>query len=479
MLAQSLFSELFGRAPLPGREIVCVQGLGFVGAAMATAIAAARDPDGSPRFDVIGVELDNPRGRERVNKINAGSFPFSSPDRKLNEAVEVASRTKNIVATTNANAFGLARIAIVDVNLDVESVNGAAPQVDFTGFKEAMRTLGHELPAGSLVIVETTVPPGTCENIVAPVLREELVRRGMPDDAILLAHSYERVMPGPDYFDSVVNFWRVYAGHNDEAAARCEEFLTRVINVQKFPLRRLGSMTASEAAKVLENSYRAINIAFIDEWSRLAEAAGIDLYEVIDAIRMRPTHNNMREPGFGVGGYCLPKDPLFAPAAAAIFFKDKQIDFPFSRLAVDVNSRMPLANLDRIDGALGGLKNKSIMVLGVAYRSEVDDTRSAPAETFCREAIRRGALVACHDPYVRHWSELDLAVSDTLPDPSSADVVVFAVPHRAYRELDVLPWLRDAKPLLYDCDNVLSGQMRSKLRAAGIQVESAGRGMGL
>ena len=117
-------------------------------------------------------------------------------------------------------------------------------------------------------------------------------------------------MPGKNYFDSIVNYWRVYAGIDDESAKKCEKFLKKIINTKDYPLTRLSDTTSSETAKVLENSYRAANIAFIEEWGRFAEDIGIDIFEIIESIRMRPTHSNIRQPGFGVGGYCLTKDPI-------------------------------------------------------------------------------------------------------------------------------------------------------------------------
>ena len=458
------------------RPAVCVQGLGFVGAAMAVAVASARDADGRPAFSVVGVERDTVQGRERAGALSEGRFPFNAPDPKIAEAARTAGDAGNLIGTVDPAAYDQAEVAIVDVPLDVATRNGRA-DVDFTEFRTAIRTLGQRLPVGALVLVETSVPPGTCETVVTSELAAALAKRGETGDAILLAHSYERVMPGPDYLDSIVNFWRVYAGASEAAADRAEEFLSRIINVAHYPLRRLSSMTASETAKVLENSYRAVNIAFAEEWGRLAEAVGIDLFEVIDAVRDRPTHANLRQPGFGVGGYCLSKDLLF-PEVSGPMLGLPDLQFPFSRMALAVNQRMPLENLDRIEAVLGGLEGKSLILMGVAYRSEVEDTRYAPAEAFYRAAEDRGARLLCHDPFVRKWRELGLAIPDALPDPAGADAVVFAVPHAAYRQLDVLGWLGAACPLVYDCDRVLADETRRALRNAGVRVESTGRGLG-
>ena len=144
-------------------------------------------------------------------------------------------------------------------------------------------------------------------------------------------------MPGKDYFNSIINYWRVYSGINDESADRCRDFLETVISTNEYPLTRLKKTTASEISKVLENSYRATTIAFMEEWGRFAEAVDVDLFEVVDAIRMRPTHSNMRQPGFGVGGYCLTKDPYFAMLASRELFNRNDLEFPFSTMAVRLN----------------------------------------------------------------------------------------------------------------------------------------------
>lgn len=461
------------------RPLICVQGLGFVGAAMAATVAAARDARGKPRFTVVGVELDTAAGRTRAEALRSGQFPFACADPKLETAVAVAHAAGNLAATTDSRVYSLASVAVVDVSLDVgETETGV--ESDLAPFRAAIETLGAIMPPSSLVLVETTVPPGTCEHVAAPALAAAAEKRGLAPDAIRLAHSYERVMPGPDYYDSIVNFWRVYAGHSEAAADQCEEFLRAVINTDEYPLTRLESTTASETAKVLENSYRAVNIAFIEEWSRFAEAVGIDLFQVIDAIRMRPTHNNMRQPGFGVGGYCLTKDPLFPSVTAKEFLGRSDLAFPFGEASVRVNNNMPLANLCRLTELLGGsLAERRLLVLGAAYRSEVDDTRSSPSETFIRAAQDGGATVVCHDAHVRDWPEMGITIEPDLPSPQGFDAVVLAVDHRAYREMEMFDWIGEARPLVYDANNVLDDNTRRRLRESGVTVESTGRGAGL
>jgi nucleotide sugar dehydrogenase len=460
----------------PIKATVCVQGLGFVGAAMAVAVATARDSEGQPRFSVVGVDLPTPLGRARIEQLERGVFPFGTTDQDLIRATAEAHAAGNLRASSDPRSFAEADIVLVDVHLDVDTSSGAAT-VDFAGFRQAIATIGSHVRPGTLVIVETTVPPGTCERVVAPELRAALAARGLPPDGFLLAHSYERVMPGEDYLASITNFWRVYAGLTPEAADACERFLSQVINVEAFPLTRLESTIASEMAKLLENSYRATTIAFIEEWARFAEAVGVNLFEVIAAIRQRPTHSNVRQPGFGVGGYCLTKDPLFAGIAARSLFDRPDLRFPFSELAVETNRRMPIVSVERLEQMLGGrLRGRRVLLLGVAYRQEVADTRYSPSETFVEEARRRGAEVVAHDPLVVEWSELGMRLAPELPSPASFDGVVFAVPHRAYRELDLGAWLREAKPAVLDANAVLSERQRRAVRDAGCAFASIGEG---
>jgi nucleotide sugar dehydrogenase len=470
------FARTLGLEDPGRRELVCVQGLGFVGAAMAIAVAAAADGSGEPLFDVVGVDLPNERGSASVEKLNAGELPFLSADRALGEALTRVSGQGNFVATTDPAAYGLADVVVVDVPLDLSSTNGV-PGVEFEGFRQALATLGRFMRPGALVVIETTVPPGTTERIAAPALAEALEKRGLPGGAVLLAHSYERVMPGDGYLDSIINFWRAYAGMTPEAADACERFLSGVVNVRDYPLTRLQSPTACELAKVLENSFRATTIALMEEWGRLAETIGVDIFDVVAAIRRRPTHANMRQPGFGVGGYCLTKDPLFGEVAARVLYGRPELTFPFSTLAVAVNDRMPLVSVAKLEGLLNGrLDTSTIVLMGVSYRPGVGDTRHSPSEVFVRALRDQGATVVCHDPLVRHWPELGLTLDPELPPVRGTDVVVFAVPHEEYRALSFREWFAGSTPIVFDANDVLDAAQRSELRSLGCVVAGIGRG---
>lgn len=472
-------SPSFPQPPRSGdrstRPVVCIQGLGFVGAAMAAAVAMARTPDGEPAFDVIGVDLPSAKGRAAIDALNDGRFPFETLDPKLDAAIAQARAVGNLSATDDDSVYARAAVVCVDVHLDVVRDGDGKPAADHSIIRKAAEILGARIPADCLVVVETTVPPGTCDKVVLPALRDGFAARGLDPDQVMLAHSYERVMPGENYLDSIVNFWRVFAANDDRAGRACEKFLSQVINVDRFPLTRLDRIIASETAKVLENSYRATTIAFMEEWGRFAEAVGIDMFQIVDAIRQRPTHSNMRTPGFGVGGYCLTKDPLLTAIAARDLF-GIELDFPLSRQAVEINARMPLASLDLLQGLVGDVAGKTVLVCGVSYRPGVADTRYAPAEILVRELEKRGASVLLTDPLVGHWEELGRNVPRSPPPATGVDGVIFAVEHGQYRQLDVAAWLGTARPAVVDASNVLTAAQRQAFKQAGCRVAGIGRG---
>lgn len=458
------------------RKNVCVQGLGFVGAAMSLAIADASDKYGEPLYEVCGIDLPSQEGLRRIGAVNAGMFPFETSDSDLVRAAERAKARGNLKATSDSSVMQEADVVVSDVNLDVSYDVEGEPFLDLSVYEKAVRAIGEHIKPGALVLVETTVPPGTCQKVVVPIIDSELEKRGIGKGSVLVAHSYERVMPGSEYLNSIVNYWRVYSGTTEAAADACGAFLETIINTQEYPLTRLGSTTASETAKVLENSYRATTIAFIEEWSKFSESVGVDLYEVVDAIRMRPTHSNMRTPGFGVGGYCLTKDPLFAFLAAKDLWCLKGQDFPFSTAAVRTNNASPLRALDAVRDGLGGsLSGKRVLLCGVSYRQDVGDTRHSPSEVFARQALSEGADLRCCDPLVDFWEELELPVEREVPK-GTFDAIVFAVPHKEFEEVDVEGWLEGAHPFVLDAFDVLTSAQREAFLRAGCVVKFIGRG---
>jgi len=481
------FEELRGNVEerrSQGLKIVVVQGLGFVGAAVAAVLAGARDSAGKPVFFVIGADLATPEAYWKVARINSGQFPVPSPDPALAELLGAAvATTGNLRAATHEEVYGLADVIVVDVPLDAAECvteEGSEIRVRIAPFEKAIDVVGRRMRPDALVLLETTVPVGACEKIVLPLLTRLRQGRGIFEPP-LLAHAYERVMPGPRYADSIRRFWRSYSGIDERSAAAARDFLQAFIDVDAFPAWRLPDTNSSELAKLLENSYRAVNIAFIQEWTLLAEKLEVNLFEVIESIRVRKgTHDNMRFPGFGVGGYCLTKDSLLAQwGADSLFHADVKLGMTLE--ALRINRAMPLHTLDLAAELSGGaLSGKRVAVAGVSYLPEVADTRNTPSEILVDALAARQAEPLVHDPYVAVWPERPLVpMAASLEEClRNADGLILAVPHAAYRGLTAEAILQQGPRLAFvvDAQNVLSDDAARGLHSQGIRVAGVGKG---
>lgn len=418
------------------KQVVAVQGLGFVGTVMSLVVANSDHGE----YAVIGVDRATEDSYWKIAEINAGICPIVSSDSLVSEFFEKAKQQQNFYATYDSIAFSYADVIIVDINLDVTKVkddlgNIESYDVPLVGFKKAIESIGQVCKEDVLILVETTVPPGTCKKIVYPIIVESLRSRGLATDKFKLGHSYERVMPGPNYVNSIKNFYRVYSGINEHSADAVEKFLKTVISTDEYPLTRLKTTESTEMAKVLENSYRAMNISFAIEWSRFAENAGVDLYEVVDAIRLRPTHANLMYPGIGVGGYCLTKDPLMASWASEEFF-GVESGLQSSVKAVENNDKMPMFCFDFVSNILKhhDKETTSIGLLGVAYGPGIGDTRFSPVEDFFKRLSMHFDNIKCQDPYVPLWAELNLQIETSLETfmTDSFDILIVTTGHRDY-----------------------------------------------
>jgi len=436
-----------------GKKVVIVQGLGFVGAVMSIVCANALTEE----YAVIGVDLADEDNYWKIKSINDGIFPLIADDPKISEFFNNAKAKGNFLATYDPIAYKYADVVIVDINLDVqkqsyEKVILKDFDVNLNSFKAAIQSIGSNCRDDVLILVETTVPPGTCDQVIKPIIEEELLKRELTLKNYRLGHSYERVMPGPQYINSIREFPRVYAGINETSADAVERFLKTIIDISKCEITRLDHTNATEMAKVLENSYRAINIAFAVEWSRFAEEAGVDLYAIVNAIRARPTHNNLMYPGIGVGGYCLTKDPLLASWARKSFF-GSTTDLDMSIYGVSVNDQMPKYAFDRLIQVFGKIRDKRVTFLGISYRGDVGDTRFTPVEPLVEMVRKSGAEILLHDPFISYWEELKCNIETDLNAvlDRTTDLVIVSAGHSQYRLESTIDKLMALKPaFIYD-----------------------------
>lgn len=493
-----------------GREIVVVVGLGFVGAVMAAVVADSTDKTGKPGKFVIGMQRPSPRSFWKIPLLNRGVSPVKAEDPNVDLLISrCAKEKKTLVATYTEEAMKLADVVVVDVQCDYlkESLgNVRTGSADMIALEHSMARIAENIPPHALILIETTVAPGTTEQVAYPIVKKIFEKRGI-DAEPLLAHSYERVMPGRDYVASIRDFWRVCSGISPEARAKVVKFLSEVLNVEKYPLTVLDRPIESETAKIVENSYRATILAFMDEWSLFAERNGVDLKKVIDAIKVRPTHSNIMFPGPGIGGYCLPKDGGLGMWAYKHIFGWEDDIFRITPMAVDVNDTRSLHAPQLVRDALRNmgkpLAASDILLLGAAYREDVGDTRYSGSEVMVRKLTEMGANVKVHDPYLDHWWEFE--AQETYPTPGHSlsrffhrqdslkhlrietdlkqalhgvDAVVLAVRHSPYLKLDPDEVFRSVgKPFaIIDCFCILNDAQIRRYFELGCEVKGMGRG---
>jgi nucleotide sugar dehydrogenase len=494
-----------------GREIVVVMGIGFVGAAMAAVVADSTDKKtGESQKFVIGMQRPSPRSFWKISMLNSGQSPIKAADPELDRAIKQSVlEKKNLIATYTYDVLTLADVVIVDIQCDFlkeELGNCVSGKAEISALEESFGIIGEKVGPQCLILIETTVPPGTTEYVAYPIIKRSFERRGLEDEP-LLSHSFERVMPGRDYVKSVRDFWRVCSGINEEARERVTRFLSDILNVEKYPLTVLDRPTESETCKIIENSYRATILAFLDEWSNFCEKNGVDLVKVIEAIKVRPTHSNILFPGPGIGGYCLPKDGGLGVWSYnhLMGFEDKI--FAITPQAIDINDTRSLHAAQLVRDALRNMGKvvaaSRIAILGASYREDVGDTRYSGSEIIVRRLTEMGGDVVVHDPYVEHWWEFEKqdtypAVGESLsrffrnqdilrdlrinPDLGAtlkgADAVALAVRHQPYVGLDpesVVEMI--GKPAaVIDCFGILKDDTVTRYFELGCEVKGLGRG---
>ncbi|MDD2603808.1 MAG: UDP binding domain-containing protein [Desulfobacteraceae bacterium] len=543
---QSLVAEQRAR----GREIVVVMGVGFVGAVMAGVVADSTDKStGEPLYFVIGMQRPSPRSYWKIPYLNRGVAPVEAEDPEVAPLIaRCVNEKKTLTASFSYDALALADIVVVDVQCDYSKNalgNVRDGHAEIKALEESLKVIGEKIAPHCLVLIETTVPPGTTEYVAYPILKKAFEARGlgkgqksedggqrskekpeMPADASdhrpppadlrpptsdpaepLLAHSYERVMPGRHYVASIRDFWRVCSGVNPEAREKVVRFLGNVLNVEKFPLTVLDRPIESETAKIVENSYRATILAFLDEWSRFAELNGVDLIKVIEAIKVRPTHDNMIFPGPGIGGYCLPKDGGLGVWAYNTLMGFEDDIFKITPLAIDINDTRSLHVAQLVRDALRNMGRivaaSKVAVLGASYRQDVGDTRYSGSEIIVRKIAEMGGEVVVHDPYVKHWWEFEKQESYPAPGKSWArffrnqeglsdlriaggvaealrgvDAMVLAVPHAEYLALtpDAVVEMIGARAAVVDCFGILKDDQIQRYVELGCEVKGLGRG---
>jgi len=497
---------------LKNREIVVVMGVGFVGSVMAGVVADSVDPEsGQPTKFVIGMQRPSTRSFWKILYLNRGMAPVEAEDPEVAPLIRrCVLEKKTLIASFTYDVLTLADVVVVDVQCDYHKEtfgNVKQGHADIAALEASLKIIGKKIKPECMVLIETTVPPGTTEYVAYPIIKRAFQKRGLENTEPLLAHSFERVMPGRNYVASIRDFWRVCSGINTESRKRVTDFLSGILNVENYPLTVLDRPIESETCKIVENSYRATILAFLDEWSVFSERNGVDLTKVIEAIKVRPTHSNIIFPGPGIGGYCLPKDGGLGVWAYHTLMGFEDNIFKMTPLSIDINDTRGLRVVQLVRDALRNMGKivaaTKISVLGASYREDVGDTRYSGSEIVVRKLTEMGADVVVHDPYVKHWWEMEKQDTYPAPDHSlsrffrnqetlgdlrmiinlndtikGADAMVIAVRHQDYLALDPDEMVKMAgKPMaVIDCFGILNDNNIRRYFELGCEVKGLGRG---
>ena len=404
--ARSLIDRLNQRTARVG-----VVGAGYVGLPLALEFAQAG-------FDTTVIDID----AAKVERINQGASYI--PDVATADLAEMVLREKRLRGATSYD--GLQQLDAVVICVPTPLDERRMPDMRFIESAVAqLRSIRHE---GMLVVLESTTYPGTTQEVLLPQLADDEHRVG---DTLFIAFSGERIDPGNQTWQ-LRNTPKVIGG----LTPACTEVAIALYQGAVDTLVPVSSPTTAEMVKLMENTFRSVNIALANEMAIMCDHLGIDVWEVIDAARTKPFGFMAHYPGPGVGGHCIPIDPHYLEWK----LRELGYDARFIALAGDINQHMPQRVVQKVDAILNqdslSVKGARVLVLGVAYKADIDDVRESPALPVIEQLRQRGARVSYHDPHVAHIGLHDGAVLDSQPySPDAlqdADCIVIITPHRDY-----------------------------------------------
>ena len=429
---------------------VGVIGLGYVGLPLLVEFA-------SKGFKATGFEVDQTKAKQ----INAGnSYIGDVPSNKLKEVVDA----KRLSATTDFNHLADCDAIIICVPTPLRKTK----EPDVSYILAATEEIAKRLRRGQLIILESTTYPGTTDEVLLPMFEEKGLKL---DEDFLLAFSPERVDPGNPQF-LTHNIPKVVGGVTPDSTTAAAHLYSQIVN----DVFAVTSARVAEAAKLLENTFRAVNIGMANEMARLCYALNIDTWEVIRAAATKPFGFMAFYPGPGIGGHCIPLDPHYLSWKA----RQHGFDSRFISLAEEVNSRMPEHVVQLVADGLNderkAMKGSNVLLLGVAYKKDIDDVRESPALSIIDRLRAKGANVRYHDPFVAKVS-FDDAHTDAGGEPlqsvaltndelKAADCVIIVTDHS---EIDYKR-VCSLAPLIVDTRNALNGDIRRESSARIIRL---------
>lgn len=427
---------------------LAVIGLGYVGLPVAAMFADAG-------FDVIGVEIQ----ADRVAKINGGISPIEGHEPGLAELLARVIKTGHLRATMDYTQLSDRDVILIDVETPVDEQNIPG----YEALRSVLKSLGSVMKRGALVIVESTIAPGTIATLVLPMLEQYNGQK--LNEGFYLGACPERVMPGK-LLKNLSTLSRVAGGMTPETSRAMIALYECIVHAD---LDAADCVTA-ELVKTTENAYRDVQIAFANEVALICEAVGGDVWKVRELVNKSPMRQ-MHFPGAGVGGHCIPKDPWLLAYGTS----GKDVPLHLIPAARAINNSMPFHMVKLLENALAqvgkSLMDARVAVLGYAYLEDSDDTRNSPSRSLVARLYELGAQPIIHDPWIPEYA------GDVFERVKGCDAVVVMVAHSAYRKID-LQGLRLAlrHPILVDGRKVFESANASAAgfiyRGVGISVES-------
>jgi len=418
------------------RAKVGIIGLGYVGLPLAMVLVKAG-------FTVTGLDISE----TKVKLLNSGK---SDIDDVPDEAVADAVKTGKFAATTDPRT--LSKMDTISICVPTPLSKTKDPDVSF--ILAAMDFVKANLKKGTLIVLESTTYPGTTEDLILPLLQAKGLKVGRD---FFLAFSPERVDPGNAVY-TTANTPRVVGGVTPDCTRVARTFYLQSIQ----HVHAVSSTKAAEMVKLLENTFRSVNIGLVNEVAVMCDRLDVNVWEIIEAAATKPFGFMPFYPGPGLGGHCIPIDPHY------LSWKLKSLNYyaRFIELAGDVNSHMPEYVVDRIGNLLNrrfarSINKSSILVLGVAYKPNIKDIRESPALDVINLLEKKGAKVAYNDPYVPHFTWHDKKVKSVRLDAAQvkkADLVVILTHHKKYD----YQWLVDNARMVFDTRNATSGVTRHR-----------------
>jgi len=418
------------------KKKIVVVGMGYVGIPAAALFA---DVAG---FNVVGIQRRSERSGWKIDWLNNGKNPIGGDEPGLSELIEKVVKQGTFRVTDDFSECNDADAILIDVQTPTDEEG--IPH--YESLKAVSTQVGRQMRRDVLVVIESTIAPGTTENVVKHILEKESqlkLELGLEAEKdFALAFSYERVMVGR-LLHNIINYPRIIGGIDEESTKRAMELYKLIVKAELYPT----DVLTAEVAKVAENAYRDVNIAFANEMALMCESLGVDVFKVRELVNTLPNDpsnpsanpiRNMHFPGAGVGGHCLPKDSWLLKYGVDTYGKFK-VEPQIIIKSRELNAWMPTHMADLLEEGLNDagleLESAKIAILGVAFLENSDDTRNTPSRPLYERLVEKGAKPILHDPYVR---DFEIPFTKDLNEAiSGADAIVIVTKHNEYLNMDL------------------------------------------